>query len=88
MRIESNSVPFAPTTVSSRTPARESRVEQDNSSMTSSNNLKHALEQTPTVRADKVAAAKALLADGSYPSEAMLGKVADLLAEHLQAAEG
>lgn len=56
--------------------------------MTSSNNLKHALEQTPTVRADKVAAAKALLADGSYPSDALLGKVADLLAEHLQAAEG
>jgi anti-sigma28 factor (negative regulator of flagellin synthesis) len=56
--------------------------------MTSSNKLNQELEQPPTVRAEKVAAAKALLADGSYPSDAMLGKVANLLAAHLQEAEG
>jgi anti-sigma28 factor (negative regulator of flagellin synthesis) len=56
--------------------------------MTSSNKLNQELQQPPTVRDDKVAAAKALLADGSYPSDAVLGKVANLLATHLQETEG
>jgi len=39
-----------------------------------------ALKQIPEVRADKVARAKELLRDPSYPSDSVLGKVSDILA--------
>ena len=38
------------------------------------------LKQIPEVRADKVARAKELLQDSSYPSDSVLGKVSDILA--------
>lgn len=55
--------------------------------MSQSDDINRALDQAPAARADKVAQAKALLADGTYPSDADLGKVADLLARNLDQAE-
>jgi hypothetical protein len=58
-------------------------LEGDQLTMTDSEGLNRALQQTPTVRADKVAQAKALIADDSYPSAAQVAQVADLLAKNL-----
>ena len=51
----------------------------DEASFSSINNLKSALAQVPDVRADKVAQAKSLLEDPSYPNNAVLGRVAHAL---------
>ena len=45
--------------------------------------LKSAQNQTTDVRADKVARASALLADGNYPSDQDLGRLAGFLADKL-----
>ena len=44
------------------------------------NRLNATLTNTPETRADKVARAKELLADPTYPSQEQLGGVADVLA--------
>jgi hypothetical protein len=45
--------------------------------------LEQTLRQTPTVRPEKVAQAKALAADPAYPSDQVLSKVSGLLAKHI-----
>ena len=47
------------------------------------NSLEETLRQTSSVRSDKVAQAKALVADPSYPSEDVLSRMSDLLARHI-----
>jgi hypothetical protein len=42
--------------------------------------LNRSLEQTPASRGDKVAEAKALLQDGSYPPAVIIRKISALLA--------
>ena len=69
------------TTVKRQAPATPAT---DNVSLAGSQKLAEALKQTPEVRPEKVAEAKRLLQDPSYPSDAVLGKVAGLLAQHLQ----
>jgi hypothetical protein len=49
--------------------------------------LQRALESVPVIRPEKVAAAKALVEDPSYPGEDTLGRVAGLLAEHMKPQE-
>jgi anti-sigma28 factor (negative regulator of flagellin synthesis) len=72
----------------SRAAARQARVRQDSPALSASEKVNRTLEQTSAVRPEKVARAKALVADGDYPSEADLGKVADLLAQHLGTGDG
>jgi hypothetical protein len=88
MRIKSSSESLGANGIRSWTSARERRVKQDPPSLAASEKLNQAFEQTTTVRPERVARAKALLADGIYPSEATLGKVADLLAKHLGTSNG
>ena len=45
--------------------------------------LEQSLRDTPAVRTDKVAQAKSLVADPSYPSDQALSRMSDLLAKHL-----
>jgi hypothetical protein len=45
--------------------------------------FKSAQNQTPTSRPDKLARASALLADGNYPSDQTLGRLAGFLAAKL-----
>ena len=45
------------------------------------------LKQIPEVRADKVARARELLQDSSYPSDSVLTKVSDILAGPIQSGD-
>ena len=47
------------------------------------NALEESLRQSSSVRSDKVAQAKALIADPNYPSDDVLSRMSDLLATHL-----
>jgi hypothetical protein len=57
---------------------------QDKTVPAGSADLARALRNVPAVRAVKVAQAKALVQDPSYPNEAALRRVADVLADHLR----
>ena len=63
------------------TPATGSSV----SAFQEAHQLNQAMANTPTVRADQVARAKALIADPNFPSSGQLEKVAGLLANNLSA---
>lgn len=60
---------------------------RDDVDFTGSTRLSRAMENVPAVRTDKVAKAKALVADPSYPSEATLSRVADVLTDHVEQPE-
>ena len=65
-------------------PARQTRAAADDSSVSfSASSLEQTLKQTPQVRPEKIAAAAALLADGSYPSDAAMNQLAGFLARRL-----
>lgn len=90
MKIESNNGPMDVTGLESRAAALRTNVrqvqkqdKQDNVSLNSMDELKKSLNEAPAVRADKVAKAKALVADSSYPSDSTLSQVAGLLADNL-----
>ena len=79
MRVNPNSeIPVVETP--GRLAAQEPRMGQDKLTVATSSALNDALEQTPEVRADKVAEAKALIQNGSYPPEAIIRKISALLA--------
>ena len=81
MKIESSNKSLA--TNGPRASAAEPRVKPAPPFTAASEELTQALNKVPIVRAEKVASLKALMANGPYPSEETLGKVADLLAQHL-----
>jgi hypothetical protein len=56
----------------------------DVASFSTAHSFNSQLSAAATVRPDKVAAAKDLVADGNYPSENDLSRIAGLLAAHLQ----
>lgn len=58
-------------------------IPRDDVDFAGSTGLARALEDIPAVRADKVAKAKALVTDPSYPNEAALSRVAGVLADHI-----
>jgi hypothetical protein len=62
------------------------RLGQDKVVLSGTAALRRSWAQTPAVRADKVAQAKALVADSSYPPPSVTDQVAGLLAQHIQQA--
>ena len=82
MRIGPNNNSGEVNRILSQVPASRPRVEQPASEPDASVELKRALAQTPSLRAEKVAKARALLASGNYPSESALSHVAEILARH------
>lgn len=58
-------------------------VMTDHAEFAASENLVRKLEQTPEVRAEAVARAKALLANPAYPDDATVRQVSKILAAHL-----
>ena len=56
----------------------------DREAVAQATELARALNQIPAVRAGKVAAARALVQDPAYPSEAVLSTVAAVLADHFK----
>lgn len=49
--------------------------------------LLQAVKELPLVRADRVARARELVNDPAYPSDAVLGKVSDVLAANIKASD-
>ena len=80
MRVNTNSEASAVLATPGRTTAPEPRLEQDKQAFTTTESLNRSFEQTPEVRADKVAEAKALIEDGSYPPAVIIRKISALLA--------
>ena len=80
MRVNSNSDASAVSATPGRTTAPEPRLGQDKLAFTTTESLNRSLEQTPEVRAGKVAEAKALIQDGSYPPAVIIRKISALLA--------
>jgi hypothetical protein len=62
----------------------QAAAQPDKADLARSAELGRALENVPVARADKVAKAKTLIQDPSYPNEATLRQVADVLADHLK----
>ena len=56
---------------------------QDSASLEKLDALKAALDKTPAVRPEKVAAARALVSDPKFPSDGALKDVASLIADKL-----
>lgn len=83
MRVNSNSEASAVSATPGRTTAPEPRLGQDKLAFTTTESLNRSLEQTPAVRADKVAEAKALIQDVSYPPEVIIRQISTLLATKL-----
>jgi hypothetical protein len=61
-------------------PPRLPVMRPDNLALATSESLNQALSDTPEVRPDKVAEAKALVQDGSYPPAVIIRKISALLA--------
>ena len=80
MRVNPNSETSAVSATPGRTAAPEPCLGQDQLAATATESLNRSLEQTPEVRADKVAEAKALIQDGSYPPAVIIRKISALLA--------
>ena len=83
MRVNSNSEASAVSATPGRTTAPEPRLGQDKMAFTTTESLNRSLEQSPEVRADKVAEAKALVLDVSYPPEVIIRQISALLATGL-----
>jgi hypothetical protein len=69
------------------TPARkpqQSEPVRDQAIFSEVEKLQRSLAQVPEVRADKVALAKALIADKNYPSPEATQELADLLARRIK----
>lgn len=87
MRVDSTNRYSGVTEVPGRAKAKSASAQQDDVSVGDTEFLQRSLQDSDSVRADKVAAAKALVADNSYPQDAVLSRVADVLAKNLQAPE-
>lgn len=85
MRVTGNSEPSgAAEAQAAKVQVRKARPSKETLALSASEELAGALKQIPEVRAEQVARAKELVNDPSYPSDAVLGKVSGLLADHIQ----
>ena len=80
MRVNPNNDAAAVSATPRRVAAAGPQLGQDQLALNKTDSLNRALEQTPATRADKVAEAKALIQDGSYPPEVIIRKISALLA--------
>ena len=88
MRVNPNSELVGLTRTTSQTGAGEPRLGADQLSLTTTETLNRAWEQTPATRVEKVAQAKSLVADITYPPPELIRKISALLAMNLDAAMG
>jgi hypothetical protein len=82
MRVDPNSGVPRPAGMAPVEAKAKAAAQPDKADLTRLAELNRALENVPEVRAEKVALARALIQDPSYPDEAALGKVADVIAGH------
>ncbi len=84
MRIEPNNGPLRPDNLpASQLQAGGTGSPPDAADLATFRNLAHQLETIPLARPEKVEPARVLASDPAYPSDAILDKVADLLAGNL-----
>jgi hypothetical protein len=83
MRVNPNSEIQSPAGVVGKAPAPGPGFGEDKVALTSTEALGTALAITPETRSDKVAQAKDLLQDVSYPPLELIHKISALLAIHL-----
>ena len=83
MPVDSNKDCLGATRTRSKRKIRDARVAKDSVRMSETEHLKGRLKQTPDVRAVKVTWAKVLLSDPSYPEDADLSRVADVLSRNI-----
>jgi hypothetical protein len=84
MRIERNHLPAPAADVERPGQPAPSASSPPMTAFEESRRLNQALTDTPEVRADQVARAKALVADPNYPSKEQLDRIAGLLAANWQ----
>jgi hypothetical protein len=80
MRVNPNNEASVVSATPARTAALQPSLGQDKLALTATESLNRSLDQTPASRTDKVAEAKALLQDGSYPPAVIIRKISVLLA--------
>jgi hypothetical protein len=80
---EPAATPRVPASSKGQAAAQGLQLEPDKAALDHSEALDRALQETPEVRPERVAQAKALLNDDFYPPADVLAKIASLLAEHL-----
>jgi len=87
MEIEFNTTGRIPQPESSKPAARRDAAPaaSDAVSFSTSDSLKSQLSKISTVRSEQVARAKQLVADGQYPPDYVLNRIANLLAIHTKA---
>ena len=93
MRVNSNneplnSDPVGVTRTVTQPAVRENFLGEDRVSLSNAEAINLTLEQTPDVRADKVAQAKVLIADISYPPLEIIQKISSLIGLHVGAQVG
>ena len=88
MRVNPNSDLVSVARITSQTGAQEPRLGADKLSFTSAETLNRALEQTPVTRTEKVAQAKSLVEDVTYPPPELIRRLAVLLSVSLDAKMG
>lgn len=85
MRVNANSdIPGHTAIQAARTKAQKPAPEKDQLALDGTQHLKKTLAQVPEVRAEKVAQARQRINDPSYPSDAVLGKIANVLGDKIQ----
>ena len=80
MRVNPNNEASVISATPSRTAVPQPSLGQDKMAVAATDSLNRSLEQTPESRAEKVAEAKALLQNGSYPPAVIIRKISALLA--------
>jgi len=88
MRVNPNSELVGLTRTTNQTGAGDPRLGADQLSLTTTETLNRAWEQTLATRVEKVAQAKSLIADTTYPPPELIRKISALLAMNLDAAMG
>jgi len=88
MRVNSNSDLGGVTRVPFQTGAGDPRLGADKQSFTTAESLTSALEQTPASRGEKVAQARNLVDDYTYPPPELIRRISVLLAMNIDAGTG
>ena len=84
MRVDPISNVSGPENTRSANPEPKTRTPQEQADVAESVKLLQALKEVPATRADKIAQAKALIQDPSYPNDSILRQVANVLTDHLK----
>ena len=88
MKVNPNSELVGVTRTPSQTEAGDPRLGADKLSLTAAETLNRAWEQTPATRSEKVAQAKSLVDDTTYPPPELIRRIAVLLALKLDPEKG